>query len=90
MIDALAVSSGTASVFSAKRHANCPRTHSELENSRNPARHAPNEAIWQEELVAFPDYTAQRSPGQEIHVVLDNYATHKTEKVRQWLADHPS
>jgi transposase len=26
---------------------------------------------------------------QEIHVVLDNYAAHKHEKVRQWLARHP-
>jgi transposase len=25
----------------------------------------------------------------DIHVVLDNYATHKTEKVRAWLAAHP-
>lgn len=28
-------------------------------------------------------------PGLEIHVVLDNYATHKHEKVRRWLERHP-
>jgi len=28
-------------------------------------------------------------PGLQIHVVLDNYATHKHAKVRQWLARHP-
>lgn len=27
--------------------------------------------------------------GLEIHVILDNYATHKHEKVRQWLKRHP-
>jgi hypothetical protein len=25
----------------------------------------------------------------ELHLVLDNYATHKTEKVKQWLIRHP-
>lgn len=28
-------------------------------------------------------------PGLEIHVILDNYATHKHDKVRRWLARHP-
>jgi len=28
-------------------------------------------------------------PGLEIHVILDNYATHKHEKVRRWLNRHP-
>lgn len=28
-------------------------------------------------------------PGLEIHVVLDNYATHKHERVRRWLKKHP-
>ncbi len=27
--------------------------------------------------------------GQEIHLVLDNYATHKTPAVRQWFVRHP-
>jgi transposase len=27
--------------------------------------------------------------GLEIHVILDNYATHKHPKVRQWLEKHP-
>jgi transposase len=27
--------------------------------------------------------------GKEIHVILDNYATHKHAKVRAWLARHP-
>src|SRR3954466_10407993 len=27
--------------------------------------------------------------GKVIHAILDNYATHKHPKVRQWLADHP-
>ena len=28
-------------------------------------------------------------PGLEIHVILDNYATHKHENVRRWLAKNP-
>ena len=28
-------------------------------------------------------------PGLDIHVILDNYATHKHEKVRRWLERHP-
>jgi transposase len=28
-------------------------------------------------------------PGLDIHVVLDNYTTHKHEKVRRWLKRHP-
>jgi len=28
-------------------------------------------------------------PGLDIHVILDNYATHKHEKVRRWLKRHP-
>jgi hypothetical protein len=28
-------------------------------------------------------------PELDIHVILDNYATHKHPKVRQWLARHP-
>src|SRR5690606_1560136 len=28
-------------------------------------------------------------PGLEIHVILDNYATDKHEKVRLWLKKHP-
>jgi transposase len=28
-------------------------------------------------------------PGLEIHVILDNYATHKHENVQQWLKRHP-
>jgi len=35
--------------------------------------------------------TVERSvkPGLDIHVVLDNYATHKHKKVRAWLAKNP-
>ncbi len=28
-------------------------------------------------------------PGQTIHAIADNYATHKHPKVRAWLARHP-
>ena len=28
-------------------------------------------------------------PALDVHVILDNYATHKHAKVRQWLKKHP-
>ena len=43
-----------------------------------------------QELLRFIK-TVERSvePGLEIHVILDNYATHKHENVRRWLKRHP-
>lgn len=35
------------------------------------------------------DQTLPKQPGQEIHLVLDNYATHKTPAVRRWFQRHP-
>lgn len=32
---------------------------------------------------------AQVPPGLEVHLILDNYATHKTPAIRRWLARHP-
>ena len=41
----------------------------------------------------YPPYE-NRSPreirDQEVHVILDKYSTHKTEKVQQWLSEHPN
>ncbi len=34
-------------------------------------------------------YGLKPHPDLEIHVILDNYATHKHEKVRNWLARNP-
>jgi transposase len=35
------------------------------------------------------DETIPLAPGVEIHLVMDNYATHKTPRVRRWLARRP-
>jgi transposase len=35
------------------------------------------------------DKTIEKTPGQEIHLILDNDATHKTPAVRRWFARHP-
>ncbi|MFH5804654.1 IS630 family transposase [Alienimonas sp. DA493] len=35
------------------------------------------------------DAFAERAPGTEIHLVLDNYATHKTPAVKRWFARRP-
>lgn len=32
---------------------------------------------------------AKHDPGTAVHLVLDNYATHKTPKVKRWLQRHP-
>jgi len=44
----------------------------------------------QQEFLAFlKQVDAQTPPGLEIHVVLDNYAAHKTPAVRRWIVRHP-
>jgi len=40
------------------------------------------------EFVAFLNSLARRYPKREIHLICDNYGTHKHPAVRQWLAEH--
>ena len=35
------------------------------------------------------DATLARQPGTAVHVVMDNYGTHKHPRVREWFARHP-
>lgn len=45
-----------------------------------------------QEFVKFLDHlddTLVKEPGVSIHIVLDNYATHKTAAVKRWLLRHP-
>lgn len=37
----------------------------------------------------FLDGQLRTQAGTEVHLVVDNYATHKTPKVRRWFARHP-
>jgi transposase len=41
------------------------------------------------EFLAFLELVAKASPRRQLHVVLDNYATHKHAKVQAWLGRHP-
>ncbi|MEW1979961.1 IS630 family transposase [Citricoccus sp. NPDC079358] len=41
------------------------------------------------EFVDFLDQVAEANPGVELHVIADNYATHKHQNVRDWLAANP-
>lgn len=41
-----------------------------------------------EDFIRFMDSIVEEYPDQEIHVILDNYCTHK--KNEEWLANHPS
>lgn len=45
-----------------------------------------------QEFLAFLDHldaTQVRKPGTAVHVVMDNYGTHKHPRVREWFARHP-
>jgi transposase len=42
-----------------------------------------------QEFGAFLKQVAATYPGRELHVVVDNYATHKHPAVRAWLTRHP-
>lgn len=41
-----------------------------------------------QEFLSFLRQIDRAYPGQELHLVMDNYATRKTPEVRQWLAEH--
>jgi transposase len=41
------------------------------------------------EFIAFLKSLARRYRGREIHLICDNYGTHKHPAVKQWLTDHP-
>ncbi|HKA12305.1 MAG TPA: transposase, partial [Candidatus Dormibacteraeota bacterium] len=42
------------------------------------------------EFKGFLDRIEQEVPADlEVHIVLDNYGTHKTELIRRWLLRHP-
>jgi transposase len=42
-----------------------------------------------QEFLSFLRQLDRAYPGQELHLVMDNYATHKTAEVNAWLARHP-
>jgi transposase len=42
-----------------------------------------------QEFLAFLKHVARAYPDQELHLVMDNYATHKRVEVRDWLAANP-
>jgi transposase len=41
------------------------------------------------EFAAFLESIAKKYPRREIHLICDNYGTHKHPKVREWFAAHP-
>lgn len=42
-----------------------------------------------QEFLAFLKQVARTFPNRELHLVMDNYAAHKTPEVRQWLEANP-
>lgn len=44
----------------------------------------------QDELLEFFRLLEKQTPADlDLHLIMDNYATHKTERVRKWLGRHP-
>ncbi len=43
----------------------------------------------QAEFLAFLKQVARAYPEEQLHLVMDNYAAHKTPQVRDWLAKNP-
>jgi transposase len=41
------------------------------------------------EFIAFLNSLARRDARRELHLICDNYGTHKHPAVKQWLAAHP-
>jgi transposase len=52
------------------------------------ARHRSDEFV---DFLAHVDEAvrSRSEPGVEVHLILDNYATHKTPRVKRWLQRHP-
>jgi len=50
------------------------------------ARHRSQEFL---KFLNLLDVTVPRRSQQQIHLILDNYATHKTPRVKRWLLKHP-
>ncbi|MDN6704600.1 IS630 family transposase [Corynebacterium glyciniphilum] len=42
-----------------------------------------------QEFLSFLRQLDRAYPGQDLHLVMDNYSTHKTAEVKDWLAAHP-
>jgi transposase len=42
-----------------------------------------------QEFLAFLKHVARAYPDRELHLVMDNYATHKRVEIRDWLAANP-
>jgi transposase/transposase-like protein len=42
-----------------------------------------------QEFLAFLKHVARAYPERELHLVMDNYATHKRPEIKQWLANNP-
>jgi hypothetical protein len=41
------------------------------------------------EFLAFLKPVARADPRRQLHLVMDNYASHKHERVQAWLSRHP-
>lgn len=42
-----------------------------------------------QEFLSFLKHVARAYPKQQLHLVMDNYAAHKKQEIRDWLAENP-
>jgi hypothetical protein len=62
-----------------------PRSMSPRGSSSANARRPPSNRV----LEVLKEIDAQVPEGLDVHIVMDNYATHKTPKIKAWLARRP-
>ena len=61
-----------------------------LEIATGRVTHKLTDAHTATDFIGFMNKVDRAYPKQELHVILDNSATHGTAEVRRWLAEHPN
>jgi transposase len=64
--------------------------HAALEATTSKGKRALQKGHARVDLLSFLEQVERVSSGEELHVLLDNSAAHRTPEVREWLAAHPS
>jgi transposase len=64
--------------------------HAALEAATGKATRALERRRTRADCVSFLKKVERASPGEELHVILDNSSSHGTPELREWLAENPS
>ena len=60
-----------------------------LEIGTGRATHSVRDSHTSKDFLAFMKKVARKYPDQELHVILDNSSTHRTEVIHEWLQENP-